>query len=219
VLDAKILKRRRILSADLMEIFGNGELLMKTIASPDDTDDANLRESSQSQEEFDQIYLAIYKELKRLAAYFRSPQAHQTMSATDVVQEAYLKLRVSSNTLTRDPLHFKRIAAVAMRQIMIDAAKRKSSQSRGGQFDFISLTQANAASPAPDVDVLDLNRALDLLATKKARVAEIVVLRYYGGLTKEEIRASFDLSDSTIDRDLREGIIWLTDALTRYRRN
>ncbi len=166
------------------------------------------------QREFDEIFAAVYKELKRLASFFRRAERHATMSTTDIVDETYIKLLSSSSPVaSRDRLHFKRIAARAMRQILTDAARRRGADKRGGLFQFISLTPAHAGTPAPNIRLLDLHRSLDDLAQARPRTAEMVELRYFGGFSIEEIRQIFGVSDATVERDLRGALAWLRLAL------
>ena len=162
-------------------------------------------------EEFDQVFAAVYSELKRLAAYLRRSHRGATMSTTDVVDEAYLKLFRSSAVESGDRLHFKRIAARAMRQILTDAARRRNADKRGGMMEFVTLGHANGAGsqPATSPQLLDLHRALDQLMESNPRLAEIVEMRYFGGFSIDEIKGYFRLSDATIERDIRAALAWL----------
>lgn len=167
------------------------------------------------QKEFDEVFTAVYKELKRLAAFFRSGERNATMSTTDIVDETYLKLFASSSSAVGDTdrLHFKRVAARAMRQILTDAARRRGADKRGGFIDFVTLTHHEAAGPTPNPQLLDLHRSLDELAQSKPRYAEIVEMRYFGGFSIEEIKNYFGVSDATIERDIRAALAWLKLAL------
>ncbi len=166
-------------------------------------------------EEYDQVFAGVYGELKRLAAYLRRGQRDATMSTTDVVDEAYLKLFRSSAVGSGDRLHFKRIAARAMRQILIDAARKKGADKRGGMLEFVTMGHADGAGsqPATSPQLLDLHRALDQLIEVSPRLAEIVEMRYFGGFSIDEIKGYFRLSDATIERDIRAGLAWLKLAL------
>ena len=144
-------------------------------------------------EEFDRIFEAVYKELKRLAAYLRRSQRGATMSTTDVVDEAYLKLFRSSAAGTGDRLHFKRIAARAMRQILTDAARKRNADKRGGMMEFVTMGHADesgAQPPATTPQLLDLHRALDQLMATSPRLAEIVEMRYFGGFRSRRSRTT-----------------------------
>lgn len=168
------------------------------------------------QKEFDEVFTAVYKELKRLAAFFRRGEKNATMSTTDIVDETYLKLFSSSSSGVGDSdrLHFKRVAARAMRQILTDAARRRGADKRGGLIDFVTLTHNEAAGPAPNPQLLDLHRSLDELAQTRPRYAEIVEMRYFGGFSIEEIKIYFGVSDATIERDIRAALAWLKLALS-----
>ncbi len=108
-----------------------------------------------------------------------------------------------------DPLHIKRIAARALRQILIDAIRRKGAESHGGLLQFVSLKYGNDAAAPPDARVLDLHAALEKLSRTNPRMAEIIEFRYFGGFTNEEIRLALGVSLSTVQREIRDAKLWL----------
>ena len=164
------------------------------------------------EEQFNQIYAALYSELRRLAMHFRQG-CGVTISATELVNDAYLKLFSSPARSITDRLHIKRIAAKAMRQILVDAARRRRAAVHGGLLQFVSLTHSEAAAPAPNPNLLDLHLSLRALAEAKPRMAEIVELRYFGGFSVEEIRKAVGLSDATVEREIRAAVAWLSVKL------
>lgn len=154
----------------------------------------------------------LYAELRRLATtHIRRERGDHTLSATALVHEAYLRL-AKSNPQWQDKAHFFGLAANVMRQILIDHALAHRAEKRGGEWLRLTLTTAMPeidASGGIDaaVDVLDLNSALNQLATLDARQAKVVELRYFAGLSIEETAEALDLSIATIKRE------WVTAKL------
>jgi RNA polymerase sigma factor (TIGR02999 family) len=151
---------------------------------------------------------AMYAELKRVAAsQLRRERADHTLSATGLVNEAYLRLQ-SSQPAFVSRAQFVGLAASAMRHILIDHARATRAEKRGGEWLKITLSQAMPevdsallAANGDAVDVLDIDAALTELAKTDARQAKIVELRYFGGLSIEETAAALDLSIATVKRD------------------
>ncbi len=175
--------------------------------SPDTNSPPSTAQDSQA-ENFNQIFEMIYRDLRRLAMAFRNG-SRVTMSATEIVNDAYLKLLASSVSSLTDPLHIKRIAARALRQILIDAIRRKGAESHGGLLQFVSLKYGNDAVAPPDARVLNLHAALEKLSRTNPRMAEIIEFRYFGGFTNEEIRLALGVSLSTVQREIRDANLWL----------
>ena len=154
----------------------------------------------------------LYAELRRLATtHTRREREDHTLSATALVHEAYLRL-AKSNPQWENKAHFFGLAANVMRQILIDHALAHRAEKRGGEWLRLTLTTAMPeidASGGIDaaVDVLDLNSALNQLATLDARQAKVVELRYFAGLSIEETAEALDLSIATIKRE------WVTAKL------
>lgn len=163
----------------------------------------------------DDLFSAAYEELRRLAATVRRGDPSQTLNPTALVNEAYLKLARSHDLAPASRLHFKRIAARAMRQVLVEAARRRGAQKRGGDLTFVTFDEALDGAPAPSDDVLALDAALDTLARMHPRQAEMVEARFFGGFDVAETAALLDVSESTVARDWRAAKAWLAVELRR----
>jgi RNA polymerase sigma factor (TIGR02999 family) len=169
------------------------------------------------QPSLDTLFSATYEELRRLASRVRRGDPSDTLNPTALVNEAYLKL---ADTLRIEPasrLHFKRIAARAMRQVLIEAARRRRAEKRGGGYVFVTLDESIDASVTSPEDVLALDAALDDLAGMNPRQALMVECRFFGGLELVEIAELLDVSESTIVRDWRAARAWLAHELRQER--
>jgi RNA polymerase sigma factor (TIGR02999 family) len=159
----------------------------------------------------------VYDELRKLAARkLAQERPGQTLDATSLVHEAYLRLVDAEQA--RDwngRTHFFRAAAEAMRRILVDRARRKQSQKRGGAWEQVDLEQAAQAARDPSEDVAAVHEALDLLAAHDPVKAELVKLRYFAGLSVEEAGDVLGVSRATADRYWRYAKTWLYCALTR----
>lgn len=161
----------------------------------------------------DDLFSATYEELRRLAAAVRRNDPNATLSPTALVNEAWLKLRESPAVARTSRLHFKRIAARAMRQVLIEAARRRKSGKRGGGAVVVTFDDAlhEAASTADDLVALD--EALDDLARIAPRQALLVESRFFGGMDVSETAQLLDVSESTVLRDWRAAKAWLAREL------
>ena len=157
---------------------------------------------------------AVYAELRRLAAVLsqRLPPG-QTLQPTALVHEAYLKLVRDQDPGWEGRRHFFGAAAQAMREILVDQARRKASRKRGGSRQRVELTEGLALIEPPADDLLALDEALQRLQAEEPRLAEIVLLRYYAALTVEETAAALGLSVSTVTREWRRARAWLAGRL------
>lgn len=158
----------------------------------------------------------VYDELRRLAAgYIRRERPGQTLQATALVHEAFLRLVRPARQPWTGRTHFVAIAAVSMRQILVDRARRRHAAKRGGHAERITLDDAMLpAPPAEDgVDLVALDRALTDLAALDAQQARIVELRYFGGLTVEEAAEVVGVSPSTVKRHWMLARAFLKKAL------
>ena len=150
------------------------------------------------------LFEALYDELHRLARKVRQGRAGDTMSTTALVHEAYVKLASAHGADPESRLHFFRIAARAMRQILVDAARRQVSEKRGGGDLFpVTFDEALHAAPMPPETFLALDEALDRLAKVDARAAQVVECRYFAGLSVEETGDALGISPRTVKRDWR----------------
>jgi RNA polymerase sigma factor (TIGR02999 family) len=157
----------------------------------------------------------VYAELRRLAAA-RMAQENpgQTLQATALVHEAYLRL-VGDNggPQWNGRAHFFGAAAEAMRRILVETARSKGRDKRGGQWQRLELDQAEPAQGSPTVDLLDLNEALDELARIEPSKAELVKLRYFAGFTLDEAADLLGISGATADRYWKYARAWLAARL------
>jgi RNA polymerase sigma factor (TIGR02999 family) len=169
-------------------------------------------------QELDQLFSLTYEELRRLASSVRRGDPSATLSPTVLVNEAWLKLagsRVIGASTSR--AHFKRIAARAMRQVLIEAARRRRSQKRGGGMAPITFDDSLADTTARADDLLALDAALDELARFEPRQAMMVESRFFGGLDVAETAQLLGVSEATILRDWRAAKAWLAQELSRGR--
>ena len=161
----------------------------------------------------DDLFSAAYEELRRLAASVRRNDPAATLSPTALVNEAWLKLADSPSVADTSPLHFKRIAARAMRQVLVEAARRRNAAKRGGDVALVTFEDdAHAAACSAD-DLLALDAALDALARVSPRQALMVESRFFGGLGVDETAELLGVSEATILRDWRAARAWLAHEL------
>ena len=155
----------------------------------------------------------VYGELHKLARHkMQNEREGHTLQHTALVHEAYLKL-VQMDISWNDRAHFFAMAARAMRHILVDHARTKNRDKRGGEFEKVSLDEAETPSGGLPVDILDLDRALQRLAELDSRQSEIIELHYFGGMTHEEIAAVTGVSATTVDRELRLAKAWIKHEL------
>lgn len=166
-----------------------------------------------SREQLNEMFSLAYEELRRLAFTVKQSDGSITLNPTALVNEAWLKLASSPPFATTSKLHFKRIAARAMRQVLVEAARRRSSQKRG-QSSVVALYDCPAPAEC-EQDVLGLNRALDDLERLRPRQAIVVESRFFGGLEVPEIAECLAISEATVVRDWRAAKAWLAQELRR----
>lgn len=162
----------------------------------------------------DRLLPLIYDELKALAAtMFRQERANHTLQPTALVHEAYLKL-AQSDTPATSRAHFLALAAKIMRQLLIDHARSKRARKRGGDSDrerhSIMLEQTPAPDRLAEADVIDLDEAMRELAAQYPRSARVVELRFFGGLSNDEIAEVLGVGRATVERDWAVARGWLT---------
>lgn len=165
----------------------------------------------------DRLFAATYEELRRLAATVRQGDPGLTLSPTALVNEAWIKLASAPPQMALTRLHFTRIAARAMRQVLVEAARKRNAVKRGDGRALVTFDDSLDA-PAADADhLLALDAALDDLARFSPRQALMVECRFFGGLDIAETAALLDVSEATIQRDWRAARAWLAAELTRGR--
>jgi RNA polymerase sigma factor (TIGR02999 family) len=166
-------------------------------------------------ETLDEMFSVAYEELRRLAASVRRDDPGMTLSPTALVNEAWLKLASSPGVQPASRLHFKRIAARAMRQVLIEAARRRKADKRGGGALAITFDDGLQQSTTCDDELLALDEALGQLARLEPRQAEMVESRFFGGLDVSETAQLLHVSEATILRDWRAARAWLARELRR----
>jgi len=157
----------------------------------------------------------VYNELRRMAAAkMAKEKPGQTLQATALVHEAYFKL-VGGNTAVdwQSRWHFFAAAAQAMRQILIESARRKQAVKHGGQFERVELEEIQLGHPEPNFDILALDEALKQFAVEHPEKAELVQLRYFVQLTTEEAAEVMNISLTTAARHWRYARAWLAQKL------
>ena len=162
---------------------------------------------------FDELFGATYEELRRLAAIVRRGDPSATLNPTALVNEAWLKIARAPRIKIDSQLHFKRIAARAMRQLLVEAARRRNAGKRGADRLTVTFDPAVQEKPSAGRDILALNDALDRLARMNPRQAATVESRFFGGLEVPEIAALLNVSEATVLRDWRAARAWLAHEL------
>lgn len=153
----------------------------------------------------------VYDELRRLAHVVRQGRS-ATINTTGLVHEAYEKL-VPSDIDWQNRTHFFRVAARAMRQVLIDAARRRQADKRGGTETAVTFDDNLYERPVNDAELIALDDAIDRLATMDERQAQIVECRFFAGLTVKETAAALEISEPTVYRDWRAARAWLATQL------
>jgi len=166
----------------------------------------------------DELVPLVERELHRLAhAHMRRERQGHTLQATALVNEVFVRLADGANPNWKDRAHFLGIAARLMRQILVDHARSRGYQKRGGGAQRVSLEEAALITPEPALDVLAVDRALEAFAKLDARKSQVVELRFFGGLSIEETAEVLGISAETVKRDWRVAKLWLARELDRPR--
>jgi RNA polymerase sigma factor (TIGR02999 family) len=163
----------------------------------------------------DRLMPLVYNELRRLAhRYMAAEQPGHTLQTTAVVHEVYLRLVDVDNVGWQNRAHFYAICARLMRRILIDFARSRNYQKRGGQIPHIELEEAATVSAVVGSEILAVDEALKQLAKLDQRKSEVVELRFFGGLTVEEVAAALKVSPETVLRDWKLAKAWLLRELS-----
>ncbi len=180
--------------------------------------DAEFGLGSVDRETLDALFTATYQELRRLASSVRRDDPDATLSPTGLVNEAWLKLASSPPLRVTSRLHFKRIAARAMRQVLIEAARRRRADKRGGGARLVTFDDAlDTPAVTSAEELLALDAALDALARINPRQATMVESRFFGGLEVQETAELLAVSEATVLRDWRAAKAWLAVELRQAR--
>lgn len=183
----------------------------------DSTDVTNLLRALQAGDDtvVDVLFDHVYNELHDLAhRQLERLRPGQTLNTTALVHEVYLKLVDQSAATWEDRTHFFSVAAKAMRHIIINYARDQTAEKRGGGAEHVSFEEGRMAPRESAETLVAIDRALDALAERDERMARIVELKFFGGLTQEESAAVLDVSTRTVRRDWTAARAWLSKALS-----
>jgi RNA polymerase sigma factor (TIGR02999 family) len=162
-----------------------------------------------SPEAMDRLFHAVYGQLRRIASrQLRNERPGHTLGTTGLVHETYLKLADQTQVQWQDRAHFYRVAACAMRRILVDYARRCRAERRGGELRRVSLGEEATAQERGDT-LLALDEALERLASVNQRLSHVVECRYFGGLTEEETAEALGVTSRTVQRDWAKARGWL----------
>ena len=185
-----------------------------SIAAPEAITDLLLEWRSGDASALERLMPLVYGELRRLARQrLRREQPNQTLETTGLVNEAYLRLVRSSRVQWRDRAHFFAVAAQLMRRVLVDEARRRHYQKRGGELSRVALDDADVALPEREFDLVVLDLALERLAHFAPRKARVVEMLFFGGLTIEETAAVLEVSPDIVKREWRTARLWLLKAI------
>jgi RNA polymerase sigma-70 factor, ECF subfamily len=172
--------------------------------------------SEGEQSALEQLMPYVYDDLRSTARrYMRRERPDHTLQATALVNETYARLVDIRRIRWQDRAHFLAMAARLMRRILVEFARARGYQKRGGARNRVPLTESLCAADAPSYDVLALDEALDRLASMDCRRGQIVELRFFGGLTIEETAAALQISSDTVVRDWKLAKSWLAREMKR----
>jgi RNA polymerase sigma factor (TIGR02999 family) len=159
---------------------------------------------------FDQVYGELHAIAARI---FSNERPGHTLQPTALLNEAFLRLSAGATVRFQDRAHFFAVAARQMRRILVDHARRKNAEKRGGDGAVTVTIVSDVAGNGPGVDILDLNAALSELADLDDRTARVVELRFFAGFTEEETALALDVSPATVRSDWRFAKGWLLSRL------
>ncbi|HUE86094.1 MAG TPA: sigma-70 family RNA polymerase sigma factor [Vicinamibacterales bacterium] len=170
--------------------------------------------SGGDEEALTELLPLVEAELKRLArVYMARERMGHTLQATALVNEAFLRLVDARQVAWRDRAHFLGISARLMRRVLVDHARTRGARKRGDGDHKVALEDDMAVAPAPDVNLVDLDRALEALALVDERKCRVIEMRFFGGMTVEETAEVLHVSTDTVKRDWRLAKLWLLREL------
>ena len=162
----------------------------------------------------EQLMPLVYEQLRLLARQcMRRERSDHTLQTTALVNEAYLRLVNSSRVKWQDRAHFFAITAQLMRRVLVDEARKRRNQKRGGAFTRVELQEVQMSEGPRQLDLLLLNDALERLAEFGPRKAKVVELRFFGGLSIDETAAVLEVSADIVKREWRTAKLWLLQEL------
>ena len=158
----------------------------------------------------------VYPELRLMARrYMKNERQANTLQTTAVVHEVYLRLVDVTKVEWHERAQFFAMVAQMMRRVLVDAARARGAHKRGGRTPKVNIDETAVLSPSPDRSILALDEALTVFSRLAPRQAKVVELRYFGGLTEEEIVAALNISPRTVRRDWDFAKAWLSQELNR----
>ena len=171
--------------------------------------------SNGSELALEQLFPLVYDELRRMArSYMRRQPSGHTFQTTELIHEAYIKLAKNDEKNWQNRAHFFGVAAQAMRHILVDYARSKQSKKRGGWQERVTLSENAVVSVEHSEQIVELDNVLKHLATMDERKSRVVELKFFGGLSIEEIAEVLRISPETVKRDWRFARTWLLRELT-----
>jgi RNA polymerase sigma factor (TIGR02999 family) len=172
--------------------------------------------ADEDREPFDRLFSLVYEELRKLAAVELRREQGLRLTPTTLVHEAWLKLRRSPELADTSTLHFRRIAARAMRQVLVEAARRSRAARRDQKLEVtLDDRLPGEAARAHPRDILALDRALDMLSQVSERQARLVEGRFFGGMEMGELAELLEVSEATVTREWRSARAWLAAEIRR----
>ena len=174
------------------------------------------KKNDRNRSDRDDLFSAVYEELRRLARAVRRNERALTLNPTALVNEAWLKLARSPDLAFESPLHFRRIAARAMRQLLVEAARRRLASKRGGDgVQWVTFDESLHQAAVSECELVALDAALDELAQAEPRQAAMIECRFFGGQSVAETAESLGISEATLARDWRSARAWLAQSIRR----
>ncbi len=169
-----------------------------------------LKGTAYSEEAIEEVLPFVYDELRRQAGRFlRKERSGHSLAGTELVHEAYLRLFAGEQPRYKDRRHFFATAAIAMRRILVEHARRKQADRRIPPDAVVPLDKVPEPSTSADIDILSLDHSLHALAKVDPRMAQVVELRYFGGLTESEVAEVLQVSRPTVTRAWQTARVWL----------
>jgi len=187
-------------------------------SEPDDTSQESIADlladwANRDPDARERLVPIVYEELRRLAHhYMRGERSGHTLQTTALVNEVYLRLAKIDAMQWRDRVHFFAMAAKLMRRVLVDYARQRGREKRGAGVTITSLDE-NAAAPEPAVDIVALDEALERLAAVDPQQGRVIELRFFAGLSVEEIAEELGISPATVKRDWATAKFWLYNEL------
>jgi len=175
--------------------------------------------SNGDQAAFDQLAPVVYAELRRLARrYMARERGNHTLQPTALVHEAYIRLAEFRDLHWKNRVHFYAISAQVMRRVLVDFARSRERRKRGGSSQRLSLDECIHLGSGYDAALLELDDALDSLASEDPRKCRVVEMKFFGGLSTEEIAQSLNVSQETVLRDWKLAKLWLLREMSTTRK-